>query len=279
MDIFDLPGTHSLIDLALTEDLSLGDVTSEILLDTTASARGEIRAKQSCVIAGQGLAQRVFKRVDTDIQYTEVINDGYCVQNGDLIATITGPVRAILSAERLALNFLQRLSGIATITQKATRGCAGTDCLICDTRKTTPGMRLMEKYAVAMGGGKNHRISLGDGILIKDNHIQAVGGIEAAIKIALKRRRHPLKVQIEVTCFDEAVEAVEAGTDALLLDNMTVELVQHIADKFRNSVFLEASGNMTLDRIPLYARTGVHIISAGFITHSAPAVDLSLNLV
>ncbi len=278
MKLAQTPGVRMLIDLAVTEDLAFGDVTSEITIPSTQENCGYISAKQACVLAGQEIAAAVFRTIDSTVKYEILIEDGSSLIPGEHIARIHGNTRSILAAERLALNFLQRLSGIATASHTAMSLIAHTDCAVVDTRKTTPGWRILEKSAVTAGGGRNHRFSLGDGILIKDNHIQAVGSVSDAVKLARQKRRHPLLVEIEVKNFAEVDEAVEAGADALLLDNMSPKQIHVIAAKYRTRITLEASGNITLDNIVAYAEAGVHLISMGSLTHSSPAVDLSLNL-
>jgi len=278
MRLIDSPAVTALIELALSEDLSLGDITSEMLIPADAAGRAVILTKDTCVIAGLELAQRIFQRVDPTIDFEHTVADGTDVAAGTDIAAVSGSIRSILSGERLALNFLQRMSGIATATRKAAGICDRYGCKIVDTRKTTPGCRVLDKYAVRTGGGSNHRFSLGDGILIKENHILAAGGVEAALSLALRRRRHPLKVQIETRTMDEAERAVAAGADALLLDNMDTDTISSAVSRFGRNVILEASGNITLENLAAYAATGVHLISMGALTHSVIAADLSLYI-
>jgi len=225
------------------------------------------------------IAEAVFRRIDDRITFSPVVQDGYRASTGDKIVSIEGSTRALLAAERTALNFLQRLSGIATLTHSIVESISPAECRVVDTRKTTPGWRVLGKYAVRIGGGRNHRFSLGDGILIKENHIHAAGGIEQALERALANKRHPLIVQIEVRTSDEAARAVRAGAEALLLDNMSPSEVRNIAKLYRSRVLLETSGNITPETIREYALTGVHLISVGRLTHSAPAADLSMLFV
>jgi len=273
--------TKRLIDRAISEDLDLGDITSDILILDKEISCATIVVKQSCVLAGQSIAKLVFTRLDPQVIYETQVSDGSEVKSGACISRIKGSTRSILAGERIALNFLQRMSGIATITKIAVSKIQSTSCVVVDTRKTIPGWRLLDKFAVKMGGGQNHRICLGDGILIKDNHIQAVGGVRKAVELAKRHRRHLLKIQIEVTNSQEAIEAVNAGAEVLLLDNMKPPQLRKTVEKvlaLRRDVTMEASGNINLDNLLEYAQTGVHLISMGYLTHSVPAADLSLYL-
>ncbi|MBN1551742.1 carboxylating nicotinate-nucleotide diphosphorylase [bacterium] len=272
------PDILQLIELAIREDLSLGDITSDILIPKHQTGKAVILSKAHGILCGQEIAEMVFARIDQAITCNFHLHDSDLMHPGDIIADISGPVHSILSGERIVLNFLQRLSGIASFTHQATTKCKNTPCRISDTRKTTPGWRILQKYAVACGGGANHRICLGDGILIKDNHIRAAGGIAQALKKALKHRRHLLKVQIEVTTPQEAHAAVENGAEALLLDNMSPEQIQSLVNEFGNRVFLEASGNINETNLESYARTGVNLISMGALTHSFHSLDISLEV-
>ena len=269
---------HQLIELAIQEDLSHGDVTSQATIPPDSQSAGIIRAKQDCVIAGQPIAELVFQRIDPTLKYHSLLVDGRNARPGDHIGSIQGNTRSILMAERTVLNFLQRLSGIATLTAATMKLISGLACKLIDTRKTTPGWRLLEKYAVRLGGGANHRLNLGDGILIKDNHILAAGGIEAAIEAARNSAHHLLKIEIEVSTEDEAMRAVSAGAEILLLDNMPSAKVRRIAKAYSGSVILEASGGITHETLRRYAEAGVDYISMGALTHSATAVDISLDL-
>ncbi len=278
MNLFQSPQILALIERAIDEDLCLGDVTTELLIPETLCGEGTIIAKEQGILAGQRLAESIFARIDPIVSYETLKPDTSSVGSRDIIARISGPIRSILAGERTVLNFLQHLSGIATFTHRIVNQIEDTPCRIVDTRKTTPGLRLLEKYAVRVGGGYNHRINLGDGILIKDNHIRACGSISRAVSTARQFRRHPLLVQIEVTCYQEALEAVQAGADALLLDNMSLEQMEPIIRAFRSTILLEASGNITAQSVLRYAQSGVHLISMGALTHSAGILDLSLNL-
>ncbi|MBF0549690.1 MAG: carboxylating nicotinate-nucleotide diphosphorylase, partial [Deltaproteobacteria bacterium] len=235
-------------------------------------------AKQSLTAAGLSVCARVFELVDNRCVFKSSFTDGMDAAKGALLAEISGPVNSILTAERTALNFLQRLSGIATLTRAYVEAVAGTTTHIVDTRKTTPGWRALEKYAVRMGGGRNHRYGLFDGILIKDNHIKAAGGVAQAITKALAQRVHLHRVEVEVTNLVELAAAVTAGAEVIMLDNMMVDQVIQ-AVRLAAGVPLEVSGNINLNTVRGYAETGVDFISVGALTHSAPAADISLNLV
>lgn len=269
---------RALVELAIEEDLGMGDITSEITVPPGIISHGKIVVKQNCILCGQEIAGYVFQRLDASVEYQSMYHDGDRMSSGSVIARITGPTRSILSAERIALNFLQRLSGIASVTDQLVSLVKSTGCHVVDTRKTTPGWRMLEKYAVRMGGARNHRLNLGDGILIKENHILAAGGVGKSVILALQYARHLMKIQVEVKNRTEADEAVMAGAQALLLDNMTPSEVKAIADTYKGQVTLEASGNITPSNIREYAETGIDIISLGYITHSARSGDLSLLL-
>ena len=272
------PAFKSLLQIALAEDLDSGDATSLALIPDSSRSIADITAKSICVVAGQGVAEAVFREIDPDVNYTVLLEDGISASVGQNIACIEGRTASILAGERLALNFLQRMAGIATATRRMVDIADNPNCRIVDTRKTAPGLRLLDKYAVRMGGGYNHRMNLGDGILIKDNHIKACGSIKAAISTARRNAAHTLKIQIEVSSMSEAERAVTAGADSLLLDNMPSDMVRRIVERFGSRILLECSGNLTLDRINEYSVTGAHILSIGALTHSVHAADLSLNL-
>jgi nicotinate-nucleotide pyrophosphorylase (carboxylating) len=267
-----------LIDLALEEDLLLGDVTSEATLSPTASGEGTFLAKEELVLAGTAVAARVFERLGAECRFSR--EDGARVIRGEVVGTAIGPVRALLAAERTALNFLQRLSGVATATRRAVDALAagGGKTRLLDTRKTTPGWRMIEKAAVRAGGGKNHRSSLGDGILIKDNHVAACGGVAEAVRRARASAGAMLKIEVEVVDLPGLDAAIAAGADIVLLDNMDDAAVGAAVKRAAGRVLLEASGNMTQDRLPRIAATGVDFVSMGAVTHSARAVDLSFEL-
>jgi nicotinate-nucleotide pyrophosphorylase (carboxylating) len=271
-----------IIELALTEDTGQGDVTSEALIPATLLGTATIQAKAEGVLAGIEVADRVLLRVDPSLKFTVLIQDGSKIRPGDRIATVSGRVISILKAERVMLNFLQHLSGIATLTARYVSRTEGTAATIVDTRKTTPGLRLLEKYAVRTGGGKNHRLHLGDGILIKDNHLAALRALCANMKdiIARTRRNAPedMKIEVEVTSVEEAKEAAEAGADIVLLDNMGPEEMRRAVSQMPGGVKTEASGGINLENVRAVAETGVNIISIGALTHSAEALDISLKI-
>jgi nicotinate-nucleotide pyrophosphorylase (carboxylating) len=270
-----------LAKLALAEDLGTrGDVTSLAALpDPQAPVCGYIIAKAAGVIAGLPAVNVVYRLVDTGVVVNDHCQDGARVAPGDLICDVRGPARSVLSGERTALNFLQHLSGIASLTAQFVDAVAGTHAVILDTRKTTPGWRLLEKYAVRMGGGQNHRMGLHDMVLIKDNHIDAAGGIAAAVAmVRASSAAAGLLVEVEVKDLEELREAVALGVDRILLDNMTDDMMREAVKLAGGRVALEASGNMALTRVGAVAATGVDYISVGALTHSAPALDLSMRL-
>jgi len=272
----------NLIDLALAEDLSHGDITSEILIPPNLEGKASILIKERGIVAGGEVAKKVFLRVDPSLKVNVLIRDGTKVQPGDIVATISGRVISILKAERTALNFLQRLSGIASLTAKYVAKTAGLAVNITDTRKTTPGLRLLEKYAVRMGGGKNHRLHLGDGILIKDNHLAALRAPGMSLKdIVAKAKQNAsqgVKVEVEVNTAQEAMDAAEAGADIIMLDNMSPDEMRHVVSLLPSQVKTEASGGITLTNVRQVATAGVDIISIGALTHSPKALDISLEL-
>ena len=267
------PAVERLIDLALDEDLGRGDATSEALVDADARAGGTIVAKQALVVSGLDVAARVFERLGAKAD--PKIADGEGVTQGAAVMRVEGPARAVLGGERIALNFLQRLSGVATLTHAYVQAIAGTKTRVADTRKTTPGWRWLEKRAVRHGGGTNHRADLASGILIKDNHV-ALYGVRGAVERARKTAAHSLRIEVEITRLDQIDEALAA--DVILLDNMTRDQVAQAVAKIANRALVEVSGGITLETIRALAETGVDIISVGRLTHSAPAVDLSLEL-
>ena len=270
-----------LIDAALAEDRGPGDWTSRWIVPARLRARAGIVAKADGVLAGLDTALAVFARLDPRIQSEAHRSDGDAVSPGTVICALHGPARAILTGERVALNFLQRLSGIATLTRRFVDAVAGTGARILDTRKTTPGWRSLEKEAVQAGGGTNHRRGLYDAVLVKDNHIAIAGGVPEAIRRVQESNDKALPVIVEVRSIAEVEEALDAGVDRLLLDNMSDDLMREVVRLTRGrdpAPLLEASGNMTLERVRSVARTGVHFISVGALTHSAPALDLSLDV-
>ena len=276
------PDVLNLIDSALTEDVSMGDPTTDILIDGDLSGRAEMTAREPGVLAGIEVAAAVFRRLDPSLEFETVTEDGSSVAPGDRLATVSGSVASMLKAERTALNFVQRLSGIATETRRYADAVEGLDARIVDTRKTTPGLRKLEKYAVTMGGGQNHRRNLADGILIKDNHIEAMElqglGIGDVVRRALAGAPHTIKVEIEVETIEQLEEVLDAGADLVLLDNMGVEQMAAAVKVAAGRAVLEASGGITLETVRAIAETGVDIISVGALTHSARALNLGLDM-
>ncbi len=270
------------IDLALAEDISRGDITSEALIPPDLSGKASLLVKEKGVLAGIELAGRVFHRVDPLLEVEILIKDGTAIKRGDIAGGISGSVTGILKAERTALNFLQRLSGIASLTAQYVAEINGTGARIYDTRKTTPGLRQLEKYAVRMGGGQNHRLHLGDAVLIKDNHINALRATGMTIKdIAEKARRNApagVTIEVEVTNTREAQEALKGGADIIMLDNMSTDEMSRVVNIVAGRVKIEASGGITLANVREIAMTGVDIISVGALTHSYKALDISLEL-
>jgi nicotinate-nucleotide pyrophosphorylase (carboxylating) len=263
---------------ALDEDLqSKGDVTSRAVIPPGMMGRGRIIMREGGVIAGLPLASMVFRLLDTKANLQPLMSDGDHGPAGAEIAMVNAPVLTILEGERTALNFLQRLSGIATLTSRFVAAVAAYDTVILDTRKTTPGLRTLEKYAVRAGGGRNHRFGLYDAVLIKDNHIAAVGGISGAIESARKAVGEGV-IEVEVECLEDLDEAISSGADVIMLDNMDIEEVAEAVRSVRGRVKLEASGGIDLDNVAAYAATGVDFISVGALTHSAMALDIALDL-
>jgi len=273
---------ENIIALALAEDLGHGDITSDMLIPPDLQGKASIVIKERGVLAGIEVAKRVFQRVDPSLKVEILIEDGSKVKPKDIAATISGRIISILKAERTALNFLQRLSGIASQTAKYVARTRELAVYITDTRKTTPGLRLLEKFAVRMGGGKNHRLHLGDGILIKDNHLAALYGVGMSLKdiVAKAKQNAPkgLKVEVEVTSLQEAKDAIEAGADIIMLDNMSPDKMRRAVSLKPSQVKVEASGGITLVNVHQAALTGVDFISIGALTHSAKALDISLEL-
>ena len=271
-----------IIDLALAEDISHGDVTSEALIPPELEGKASILVKAEGILAGGEVAKKVFLKVDPSLKVVVLIKDGTKIKSGDIAATIVGRVVSILKAERVALNFLSRFSGIASQTAQYITKTQGLDVRITDTRKTTPGLRLLEKYAVRMGGGQNHRFHLGDGILIKDNHLVALRSLGMSLKdiVAKAKQNAPqgLKVEVEVNTTQEALDAVEAGADIIMLDNMSPDEMRHAASLIPSQVKIEASGGITLANVQTAAETGVNLISIGALTHSSKVLDMSLEL-
>ena len=274
MEAHDFDGV---IEAALREDMPAGDVTSESVIPPGAVSEAVILAKEDGVLAGLPVARRVFEKIDPRVEFGEEIQDGRPFKKGDTLARLKGPTVALLKGERTALNILQRMSGIATATRRYVDAVQGTRTRILDTRKTTPGLRLLEKYAVAAGGGKNHRMSLSDMVLIKDNHLRHVGSITEAVRRARAAVRPGLRIEVETNDIAQVREALGAGADMIMLDNMPLETMREAVALVAGRVPLEASGNMTLERVRTVAETGVDYISVGALTHSVRAVDISLE--
>lgn len=271
------PGLDDFLRRCLEEDIGTGDITTECCVEPDSFSRGRFIAKAEGVVCGLFVAERVFYLVDGRVTLRPLVRDGDFVKKGDIIAEIEGPSRGILTGERTALNLLQHLSGVATRTREAVEKVAGTKTRIVDTRKTTPGMRVLEKYAVRCGGGRNHRFGLSDGVLIKDNHIVAAGGITAAIQKVRQRAPHTLKIEVETETLEQVREALEAGADIIMLDNMPIPLMAEAVNIIAGRALTEASGNMGQKDLKEVAATGVDFISIGAITQSAQALDISLR--
>lgn len=271
-----------LVEAALEEDAARRDVTTLALVPADQGGSGVIQAKAEGVVAGLPVAAAVFQALDPAVQIRPVVADGGRVVAGQAIARVEGPLRAILSGERVALNFLQRLSGIATATARLVEAVAGLPTRIVDTRKTTPGLRTLERYAVRVGGGHSHRFHLADGVLIKDNHLVAARARGLTIAEVIQQARlgapHTLRVEVEVSTVDEALEALAGGAEVILMDNMAIEEMRQVVEVSRGRALTEASGGVTVENVRAVAGTGVDLISVGAITHSAPALDMSLEL-
>lgn len=277
MYLFNNPQVENIIDLALNEDIGTGDITTISTIPADKIAHGRFIAKEDMVICGIELARHIFAKVDGTIEFNSSYSDGEAVKKGNIIATVCGNAQNVLTAERTALNFMQRLTGIASRTAAAVAEVTGTKAKITDTRKTTPGMRVLEKYAVRMGGGTNHRFNLADGVLIKDNHIAVSGGIKNAVKNARSTIPHTLKIEVEVETKEQLEEALEAGADIIMLDNMTNEQMAECVKLIGGKALVEASGNMGEKSLKEVAATGVDIISIGALTHTVKAADISLK--
>ncbi|MGB8707730.1 MAG: carboxylating nicotinate-nucleotide diphosphorylase [Dehalococcoidia bacterium] len=282
MELPNTPQVKRLIRQAIAEDLSQGDVTTEVLIPKTQQSKASVMAKARGIIAGTEIAKQVFLKVDPKLEVDILIKDGAEVKPGDVIARIEGKTSSMLKAERVALNFLQRLSGIASETARYVQSVKGLPVYIMDTRKTTPGLRMLEKYAVRVGGGKNHRMHLADNILIKDNHIAVLRRRGLSIKEIIAKARQKaspeLKIEIEVKTPEEAIHAAEAGADTIMLDNMNLKDMRQAVQLVRGRALIEASGGITLESVRAVAETGVNLISIGALTHSPKALDICLEL-
>jgi nicotinate-nucleotide pyrophosphorylase (carboxylating) len=267
-----------LVELALAEDVGPGDVTSRLLIDPERRGDAVIEARQPLVVCGLAVAAEVFEQLDPEIEFRPRLRDGDRADPLQVLAEIEGPLAALLTGERTALNFLMRLCGVATLTHAYVDAVAGTGARIVDTRKTLPGWRSLDKYAVAVGGGDNHRFGLFDGILVKDNHVALAGSVELAAKSALAAAPENLRIQVEVESEADAVAAVEAGIDFLLLDNLGPDEMRHVVERLGGRAVLEASGGVTLENVRRIAETGVQRISIGALTHSAPSADIAMEI-
>jgi len=270
------PEQTDLIAMALAEDIGCGDKTTELLINQQQSCRAVIIARQNLVCCGLDIVEQVFARVNPDVNVRRLADEGELVSSGSTMAELQGPFHALLTGERVALNFLQRLSGIATLTRLFSDAISHTNATLLDTRKTTPGWRLLEKNAVRCGGGSNHRMGLFDQILIKENHIAACGGIRPALEKVRAHRQTPLKIEIEVRSLKEFQQALDGKPDMILLDNMSCDDMRRAAALNKSGALLEASGNVSEKTIAGIAETGVDFISVGALTHSAPAADVSM---
>ncbi len=274
-------GLRRLVERALEEDLGRGDVTSDLLVPSDVAAKAVLRSRCEGVIAGLDVAAMVFAAVDAQVHFAALIGDGDGVASGQELGVVSGAARSLLRGERVALNFLQRLSGIATLTSRYVEAVRGTRARIVDTRKTTPGLRSLEKYAVRAGGGFNHRRDLSDAMMIKDNHLAVIAALglslSEAIRQARKSLRHTLKIEIEVDRLDQVPEALAAGADTILLDNMSTEDLRRAVAMIDARAMTEASGGVNLGMVSEIAATGVDVISVGALTHSAPAMDIGLD--
>ncbi len=267
-----------LIELAFAEDIGIGDITTEATVSPLQRGLGTILTETEGVIAGLPIVQRVFEKIDPDLDFRTLVTDGDRVESMTSIATVEGSAKSILTGERIALNFLQRLSGTATLTAQFVAATAKYDVKIIDTRKTTAGWRVLQKYAVRLGGGHNHRFGLYDGVLIKDNHIVAAGGVAKAIERARAAVPHTMQIEVEVETLDQVEEAQAAGADIILLDNMPVNFMKAAVGEIGEEVLTEASGGITLDQVEAVAATGVNLISVGALTHSAMPLNIRLDL-
>ena len=276
--LFNFEAIQPVIDYALNEDVGSGDITTNSLIPLDLQATATMVAKSSGIIAGLSVAEYIFHKLDPTIQWRAFVEDGEKINTGDIILELSGSYRALLTGERLALNFMQRMSGIATMTYNCVKELEGFHTKILDTRKTVPGLRILDKYAVLMGGGTNHRIGLYDMVLIKDNHIKIAGGISAAVTQIKKNVPENIKIEVEVTNLDEVQEALATGVDVIMLDNMTTHTMIECVKLINGRAKIEASGNMTIERLKEVASTGVDFISIGALTHSVTAFDISMNI-
>ncbi len=270
---------EAIIERALEEDLPHGDITSESIIPSKSQSQAVILSKENGILAGIAVAENVFSKIDPLLSFVVRKKDGQEIKNADVLAELRGSSISLLKGERTALNFLQRLSGIATITHQFVEVLEGCPTKILDTRKTTPGLRVLEKYAVKMGGGNNHRRSLSDMVLIKDNHIRLVKGISEAVQLARVKVHGDIKIEVETTCKEEVMEAVMSGADMIMLDNMSLDEMRDIVALVKGKVPLEISGNVDLKAAKKYANLGVDYISVGSLTHSFKSLDISMDII
>lgn len=267
-----------IVEQVLLEDIGTGDITSDSIVPYDLKAKGIIKTSEEGVVAGLDIAHLIFEKLDPEIIFQEKIKDGVKVARGKVLAEISGSARTILKGERVALNFLQRMSGIATITSKFCQEVKDFPVRIVDTRKTTPGLRVLEKYAVLMGGGYNHRFGLYDAVLIKDNHIAVAGGIKSAVNSVRKQISHTVKIEVEVENLSQLQEALEMKVDIVMLDNMELETMKEAVKIVKGKALIEASGGITLKKVREIAQTGVDLISVGALTHSVKSLDISMEI-
>ncbi|MCD6584866.1 MAG: carboxylating nicotinate-nucleotide diphosphorylase [Desulfobacteraceae bacterium] len=270
--------TNHLIDLAIAEDIGSGDITTNHLPDPLAKGRGEVVVKEPIVLAGLEIAKRTFEKFEPDVDFLSNFKDGDTVGAGGVIAEISGLMRTLLTGERTALNFLQRLSGIATNVRSYVEELKNEKIRLVDTRKTVPGWRVLDKYAVRVGGAHNHRMGLYDGVLIKDNHIEAFGGIQNAVDQIRKQVSHLIKIEIETSDLDEVNQAIEAGADVIMLDNMDLAQIKSAVDVINGRAVVEVSGRVSKSDLQRLAKTGVDIVSVGALIHGAVFVDISMRI-
>ncbi len=266
---------NNLIESALLEDVGSGDITTNFLIDGDLKTKAFLKAKENGIIAGLQIAELVFKKLDNNIIWNQNFNDGDEIKSGDILVNFMGSYKSILTGERTALNFLQRMSGIATSTSKYVQAIKHTKAKILDSRKTAPGLRLIDKYAVNIGGAMNHRIGLYDMVLIKDNHIKIAGGITNAVNKIRSKLDSGIKIEVETSTLDEVMEALNSQVDFIMLDNMTTEMMKLAVKSINGKALIEASGNLSLERVKEVAETGVDFISIGALTHSVKALDIA----
>ncbi len=268
-----------IVEQALLEDIGTGDITSESIVPYDLKAKGIIKTSEEGVVAGLDIIYLVFKKLDPEICFQSKIKDGKNILPGEVLAKISGSARTILKGERVALNFLQRMSGIATITSKFCQQVKDFPVRIVDTRKTTPGLRILEKYAVRMGGGHNHRFGLYDTVLIKDNHRAVAGGIKSAVNSVQKQISHTVKIEVEVENLSQLQEALKVQVDIIMLDNMDLETMKEAVKIVKGKTLIEASGEITLEKVRKIAQIGVDLISVGALTHSVKSLDISMEII